>query len=163
MSSSPIVEMTGAISRRTGKKKKYSNPLSDSDSPTLDRGRRENLRGTQDEIKLGPFPIPSGRKASAYRARGKGGKFRRKGTRDYSLRLLALKDESLSSVRGQNRGGHDIPAGRSTLPAAAVAALAERRPPLLSRPPLSSHKAAMLQSLASSRKLDIRGPPPKSC
>lgn len=124
MSSSPIVEMTGAISRRTGKKKKYSNPLSDSDSPTLDRGRRENLRGTQDEIKLGPFPIPSGRKASAYRARGKGGKFRRKGTRDYSLRLLALKDESLSSVRGQNRGGHDIPAGRSTLPAAAVAALA---------------------------------------
>ena len=28
MSSSPIVEMTGAISRRTGKKKKYSNPLS---------------------------------------------------------------------------------------------------------------------------------------
>ena len=31
------------------------------------------------------------------------------------------------------------------------------------RPLLSSHKAAMLPSLASSRKLDIRGPPPKSC
>ena len=111
-----------------------------------------------------PFPFRAAEKPIAHVA--KVANFAAKG--HVTIHILALKDDSLSTVRGQNRGGHDIPACRSTLPAARggggrrAAAVAEGRPPL-SRPPLSSHKAAMLQSLASSRKLDIRGPPPKSC
>ena len=84
---------------------------------------------------------------------------RQKAQRDTSIFASATpKNARLSSAQRRDRGGHGGIASWHADKQICRAAAAPTSLRLL----LSSHKAAMVPKLASSRKLDIRGPPPKS-
>ena len=99
MSSSPIVEMTGAISRRTRKKSPVIPPL----TLQLGRGRREICVGVGVILSSVPFPSP-GAATSEHVAKPIS---RQKAQRDTSIFASSTpKKARLSSAQRRDRSGH---------------------------------------------------------